>query len=138
MTNPSSPQHHQGLSLLEVLVFVVMLGIALSMVPLAIATADQNNRDTAPALTLINLAKSRMDLILGQVQMNGYSATLSAIDPCTATPALAVCAAPTGYNVNATLSNISGMSSQVFQQITVTASSTTGGSVSLTAVEGNY
>lgn len=95
-----------GFSLIELVVFIVVIGLAVGGVFLAFSTALQKNPLINPQTTANELASARMDIIIGQRRINGFS-TLS--DPCVSSPP-AVCTVPaaiTGYTISSAISTIS-------------------------------
>lgn len=85
----------RGLSLIELIAFIVIMGI--SVVALLSMYRAVLPRSVTPAQITIatQLAQERMELILGQRDVLGYSPVTS-LDPC---PGAAICTAPSGYSV---------------------------------------
>jgi len=102
-------QKHSGLSLIELIIFIVIVAIVTSGVLLGFnrmltgsVTANQLNQAAY-------LAQQRMELILPQRYQLGFSGfNANSFDPCTNSPTSTqpICTViPTGYTVNATLTN---------------------------------
>lgn len=92
-----------GFSLIELVIFIVIIGIIVSGVFLAFSTTLQKTSATNPQTIANELASARMDIILGWRRNNGFSAVSS--DPCASGPP-AVCAIAsgiTGYTVTVTI-----------------------------------
>ncbi len=86
----------RGLSLIELIAFIVIIGI--STVALLSMYRAVLPRGATPAEISIaaQLAQERMELILGQRAILGYSPVAS-LDPC---PGAAICTPTTGYTLN--------------------------------------
>ncbi len=97
----SGPGKSKGFSLIELVVFIVVIGLALSGVFLAFSTALQKSPGVNAETTALELAAARMNIIIGQRHINGFSATS---DPCTAGSPPAMCAGTTGYTVTSSIS----------------------------------
>ena len=91
-----------GFSLIELVIFIVIIGIAVSSVFLSLSTALQKTSLVNPQTTAIELASARMDIILGQRRINGFQSfyDLCSINPpvCTVAPGIA------GYTISSTIS----------------------------------
>lgn len=107
-------KHFAGFTLVELVIFIVILGIIVSGVFLAFSTALQQSSNVNPQTTANELASARMDIILGQRRMNGF-ATL--VDPC---PAAAVCPAMSGYTTTSTIAALTIGADSNYKLITVT------------------
>ena len=116
----------RGLSLIELVIFIVVLGLALSSIFLAFTTALQQSVAVNPQTTANELAQMRMNIILGQRRLQGYNvlAPGTNTDWCGASPP-AVCtinAGITGYTVTSVIATytISGDSNYKIITVTVT------------------
>ena len=96
---------NRGITLIEVIIFIVIIGFVISSIFVAFNTTLQKTSTVNPQTTAIELANARMEIILGQRRMNGFT-TLS--DPCVSSPP-AVCTIPagiTGFTVTSTISTL--------------------------------
>jgi len=128
-----------GYSLIEVLIFIVIMGIVGSALFSGFTTALLGSTTSDSGAVPMQLAEERMELILAQKAVLGFAAfTASSFDPCTATPASnqPVCTTiPTGYSVNSTLAtNWGGDNNYKVITVSVTGS----GQATLTALVANY
>ncbi len=81
-----------GISLIEMIIFIVVVSIAVTGVLLAFTNTQRTGQPPIEITTATQLAQERMELILTQKRLVGF-ATFT--DPC---PGLgAICNAPTGY-----------------------------------------
>ena len=88
-------RRYAGQTLIELIVFIVVMGIVISGSMLALQTVLLNSAKPAQILTASQLADARMNLIIQQRRINGF---LAVSDPCSS-GALAACA---GLNTFAT------------------------------------
>lgn len=98
----TSKKNVAGFSLIELVVFIVVIGLAVSGVFLAFSTALQGTPLVNPLTTANELASARMDIIIGQRRSNGFGAVS---DICVSSPP-AVCAVPAGISGYTTTSTI--------------------------------
>lgn len=119
-----------GFSLVECIIFIVIIGIALTAMMLSFQTIGKNSLDSNNQTLAIGLAQERMDLLLKQAQINGINFT----NPCTLTSPPAICSSPTGsiFTVSQTISNTTISGDSNYKIITVTVSKTSGNSTVLT------
>ena len=108
-----------GFSLIELIIFILIIGIAASAVLTSFQTILQKSPTGNRQTTAIALAQERMDLILAQRQLQGFS---SFIDPCASGSPPAICTAPTGYTVTANIAAITIGGDSNYKTITVTVS----------------
>lgn len=91
-----------GFSLVELVVFIVVIGIVISGVFTAFSTALQKSPIVNPQTTAIELANARMDIIIDQRHMVGFA---SFADPCTEGSPPAICTLGiSGYTTTSTIS----------------------------------
>ncbi len=89
----------QGFTFLELVIFIVIIGI-LAAGLLSAFNVFLQKQPSVQAATLANsLAAQRMEIILGQKKISGFSAYS---DPC---PGPAICSVPTGYTVTSSIAN---------------------------------
>ncbi|MDA9271824.1 prepilin-type N-terminal cleavage/methylation domain-containing protein [bacterium] len=113
-------RHYTGQTLIELLVFIVVMGIVIAGSMRAFQTVLFNSSKPAYILTANQLADARMNLIIQQRHITGLT-TLT--DPCSS-GALAACAGLSTFATNkgyTVLSSISAMSSGI-RTATVTVS----------------
>tara|TARA_B100000508_G_C11455428_1_gene276494 strand:- start:133 stop:513 length:381 start_codon:yes stop_codon:yes gene_type:complete len=121
-----------GFTLIELVIFIVILGILVLGLLLAFNVSLEKSVDVEGITRALDLAQGRMDLILGQKKMVGFA---SFVDPCVASPGLGVCTAPSGYTVTSSIANNWGGDTN-FKVVTVTVSGS--GTASLTALVSSY
>lgn len=93
------PHKQSAFTLIELIVFIVIMGIAASILFPVILSLK--NAGSMPNQTIAQqLARSRMELILERRYVLGFQ---SLIDPCNDVTPPAVCTPPSGYAVSATI-----------------------------------
>jgi Tfp pilus assembly protein PilE len=92
---------HSGISLIELVIFIVILGILGLTIMMSFGVSLEQSPLSQQSTQALEYAQQRMDLILGQRAMQGFS---SFVDPCVASPSLAVCTS-TGYTVSSSIVN---------------------------------
>ena len=134
------PSSQTGFSLIELVVFITVVGILAAAISTAFSTALRQQGTTSDTGTsAVQLAQERMELILAQRRAQGFAAfTATTFDPCTAAvpSTQPVCTViPAGYTVGATLTdNWSGDTNYKVVDVTVTGPT----QASLTALVANY
>lgn len=108
-----------GFSLIELIVFILIIGLASSAVLAAFQTILQKSPTGNHETTAIALAQERMDLILSQRRIQGFS---SFIDPCVSGSPPSICTALTGYSITASIASITISGDFNYKIITVTVS----------------
>jgi prepilin-type N-terminal cleavage/methylation domain-containing protein len=78
----------KGFSLIEMVIFIVVIGIVASTLLIGLNQAARYSGIPRSNLEASFLANARMQIILMNRNLNGYT---SLSDPCTATPALNIC-----------------------------------------------
>jgi prepilin-type N-terminal cleavage/methylation domain-containing protein len=113
----------RGFSLIEMIVFIVITGIAVTTLAITLQTVLQKSPLSNIQTTAIGLAQERMDLILGQKQEKGFT---NFFDPCKVASPPSYCLF-TGYNIDSTISTttISGDSNYKIISVIITNSSGT-------------
>lgn len=119
---------NQGFTLIEVIFAIVILGLLASTILLPFTEALQNTAAQHQNRVALDVAKSRLEMILGQKKTQGFT---DFVDPC---PGPIVCTPPSGYSVNVTISDWLGSSH--LDEIVVTVSGE--GDATLTSVVANY
>lgn len=87
-----------GFSLIEVIVFTVVLGVVASSMLLPMTTALRQQPQSMQQGIAVELAHERMDLILADRHFRGFA---HFSDPCERITGL--CQAPSGYTLRATI-----------------------------------
>lgn len=91
-----------GFTLIELVVFIVILGIAAITVLLSFQTLLTKSPNTNRQTTAIALAEGRMDVIIGQYYQNGFA---SFSDICAGGSPAAVCQSQSGYTITSSIVN---------------------------------
>lgn len=119
----------RGFSLVEAVVFIVVLGVLLSGLIVMIGTPLRNSPVAGGIDTAAELAQQRTELVLAQRRRAGFAAF---VDPC---PGPAVCTPPAGYTVGVAITgNWAGDTNYKLITVTVTGTST----ATVTALVANY
>lgn len=129
----SATRREGGFSLIEAIVFIVVLGVMLAAL---VTTLGSNLRLTPPAGQIdmaAELAQQRMELIVGQRRAAGFAAFT---DPCIPGPGPAACTPPAGYAVTSSIASGYGGDPVNHKVVTVSVSGT--GSATATALLSNY
>jgi len=112
-----TPKNSAGFSLIELVIFIVVIGLAVSGVFLAFSTTLQNT-PLVNTQTLANqLAVARMEIIIGQRRMFGFSNT---IDICSGPAVCTVPAVITGYTITSSITGYTVGSDSNYKLIAVT------------------
>ena len=122
----------RGFTLIETVIFIVVLGIIGVSILAAFVAALQFSPNTKYASRATELAQQRMDVILGQKYLFGFAGTQ---DPCIATPGLPVCAIPAGYTVSSAIAN-NWLGDVNYKVVTVTVGGLS--QLTLTSLVANY
>jgi type II secretory pathway pseudopilin PulG len=123
--------NEQGFNLIELIIFIILLGIGIGvLVPLVITSRYVHRIDKQTEA--LELAQQRMELILAQKNINGFS---DFIDPCSESPPHIICSVPSNYTVTATIAN-DWLGDPDYKVITVTTSGD--GNASLQTLVANY
>lgn len=121
-----------GFSLIEVIVFIVVLGVLLAGLVAAFSSPLRASPQAGELDLVAELAQQRMELILAQRRAAGF-ATFA--DPCVPGPGPAVCVPPAGYAVASSIAAGWGADPVNYKvvSVTVTGPSTTAGGAALVA-----
>ena len=117
---------YQGQTLIELVVFIVIIGIVLAASITTFQTVLRYNNKSGNILTASQLANARMNIIIQQRRINGFN---NISDPCSS-GSLAACsglntfATNNGYVVASTISAISGGARTVTVTVSGTGSAT--------------
>lgn len=111
-------QHKTGFTLVELIIFIVVLSIAVSAIFSAFSVALQQSFTANYQTTVIELAQGRMELILGQKRLKGFAGFT---DPCPGAPACTLPAALSTYSVSTSISATTIGSDNNYAIIRVTA-----------------
>lgn len=109
---------NQGFSLIELAILLSVIGIVGVALMMGYIISLQQMPKVSKNDMAANLAEGRMAVILGQFQINGFSA---GSDPCVASPSLAICSVPENYTVSSSITANYGGNSYM-KLITVTVS----------------
>ena len=119
----------QGFSLIELIIFIVVMGIAAVGILISLHLALENSPNIEFNTQALQLAQGRIELILEQKKELGFA---SFSDPCTLAVPPAVCSIPTGYTVASSIV-ASGADFKI-----ITVSVTGQGHSQLTTLVANY
>lgn len=109
--------NEQGFSLIELIIFIILLSIGIGvLIPLVVTSRYVHRIDRQTEA--LELAQQRMELILTQKNINGFS---NFIDPCPESSPHTVCSIPSNYTVTATIAN-DWLGDSDYKVITVTTS----------------
>ena len=124
------PHQGNGFSLIEVIVFIVVLGVLVAGLVVAFGSQLQNSPVAGRLDSAAELAQQRMELILAQRRAMGFAAFA---DPC---PGPAICTPPTGYTVTSSIVAGYGADPTNYKIVTVSVSGSS--SITATALVANY
>lgn len=115
-TRCRQPFLQDGFSLIEVIVFIVVLGVLMAGLVVAFSSSLQNAPRAGSLDSAAELAQQRMELILAQRRAAGFSAFA---DPC---PGPAICSPPVGYTVTSSIVSGYGADPTNYKVISVNVS----------------
>ncbi|OGT50708.1 MAG: hypothetical protein A3E84_00305 [Gammaproteobacteria bacterium RIFCSPHIGHO2_12_FULL_42_13] len=127
-------RYQHGFSLVELVVFIVVIGVALTGVMLAFTTALESGTSANPQTLATQLASARMDIILQQRRVNGFT---SFNDPCVSSPP-AVCPSLSGYAISSTITTYTISGDANYKLVDVTVSGPQNAYVNLKSLVGKY
>lgn len=120
-----------GFSFIEVLVFIIVSSLLMSVILLGANTALRQSPAVHQQWVAMQAAQQCMEWFINQRNSNGYSSLT-----CPSTPAPTACSAPTGFSVSASIACTTWNSDANYKTITVSVSGLA--SVSLSTQIGNY
>ena len=124
------PRQADGFSLIEVIVFIVVLGVLAAGLVVAFSSPLRNSPEAGRLDLAAELAQQRMELILAQRRATGFAGFT---DPC---PGPAICTPPTGYTVTSSIVSGYGGDPTNYKVVTVSVSGTA--AITVTALVANY
>lgn len=129
-----SPRRSRGFSLIEAIVFIVVVGLMAAALAVSFAGPLRSSPRAGELDRLAELTQQRMELILAQRRAAGFAGFT---DPCNPGPGPAACTAPTGYTVTASIATGWGGDPASYKVVTVSATGPAS-SISTSALVGNY
>ena len=128
-----------GVSLIELIIFIIVLSILGSGILIAFVVSLEKTPNINRISRATELAQGRMEFLLGQNKLNGFSTTMT--DPCDGATPPDICSTPTipvNYQIASTITDWN--SNTDFKEITVTVTRTDDASTlsSIKAIVANY
>lgn len=115
---PNNPRRSQdGLTLLEMVLFIVVLGIAGVALLSVLSSPLTGAGAQTEAVTAAQVAQARMEVVLGQKRRQGFPGS----DPCEDDPSLAICQEPGNWSASTRFEDWGGADPDHYQVIVVTA-----------------
>ena len=124
------PRPVEGFSLIELIVFIVVLGVLAAGLVVAFSSPLRSSPEAGRLDLAAELAQQRMELILAQRRANGFAGFT---DPC---PGPAICTPPTGYTVTSSIVAGYGGDPTNYKVVMVNVSGTS--AITVTALVANY
>lgn len=122
----------KGMSLIEIACFLVIVGFITSGVMQGIYSALKRSPETEAQALALELAKGRMEIIIGQKAISGFN---SFTDICVGGTPPAICNTNTDYTISSTITT--GYEGDNNYKV-ITVNVTGNGTASTTSVVGNY
>jgi type II secretory pathway pseudopilin PulG len=116
----------KGFSLLELIIFVVVIGIAATTILSSMEMILKTQHTTQENGTAVQAASRCLEWFWGQNQMNGYSSVTS---PSTTVPSF--CSVPSGFSIAVSVVNTTIASEASYKTISATVSGKGSSSLSL-------
>lgn len=110
-----------GFSLVEAIVFIVVLAVLLAGLVVAFGSTLRNSPQAGQLDLAAEIAQQRMELILGQRRAVGFAVFA---DPCVPGPGPAICTPPAGYTVSSTIATGWGGDPSNYKVVTVNVTGT--------------
>lgn len=123
----------QGFSLVEAIVYIVVMGVLLAALVVAFASPLRQSPIAGQIDLATELAQQRMELIVAQRRAVGFAGFT---DPCVPGPGPAQCTPPGGYTVTSAIVTGWGGDPANYKVVTVTVAGT--GATSMSALMANY
>ena len=123
-------QCRSGFSLIEVIVFIVVLGVLAAGLVVAFGSPIRNSPEAGRLDLAAELAQQRMELILAQRRAVGFAGFT---DPCLGP---AICTTPAGYTVTPSILPGYGGDPTNYKVVTVSVSGPS--AITVTALVANY
>jgi type II secretory pathway pseudopilin PulG len=121
----AAPTSQRGFTLLEMILFIVVLGIAGVALLSVLSSPLTGAGAQTEAVTATQLAQGRMELVLGQKRREGFPGS----DPCTSGSPPGACQLPSNWTVTTEfVAWDSNPDTETYQVIVVTANGPGGGS----------
>lgn len=105
----------QGFTLIEILMFIVISSILMSVILLGANTALRHQPNTHQQWVALQVAKRCMEWFLDQKYLNGYG-----VLACPSTPSASACVAPSGYTVSTSIACTTWNGDSQYKTISVT------------------
>ena len=115
-----------GLTLIEVVVFVVVAGVLAAGLIVALGSSLRGSSQAGQTDLVAEIAQTRLELILAQKRVVGFAVFA---DPCSPGPGPSACTPPAGYTVTSSIVTGWGGDPTNYKVVTVTV----GGIFSATA-----
>lgn len=126
-------RRQQGYSLIELIIFIIILGLIAGTLLVSMNQSLQKSPVISRVATALDLAQQRMDVILGQKQLVGFT---SFSDVCLTSAALPFCVSDPDYVISSAVSVGFGINTVDYKVVTVDVSGAA--SVTLTGLITNY
>ncbi|OGT45846.1 MAG: hypothetical protein A3E83_00520 [Gammaproteobacteria bacterium RIFCSPHIGHO2_12_FULL_41_20] len=115
-----------GFTLIEILVFIVVSSILMSVILIGATTALLNTPNVHQQWVALRTVQTCMEWFLGQRHLNGYTSLA-----CPSTPTASVCSAPAGYSISTAVSCTTWNSDSTYKTLSITVSGVAGASASV-------
>lgn len=129
-----APRGSSGFSLIEAIVFIVVVGLMMAALAVAFGGPLRTSGQAGELDRMAELTQQRMELILAQRRAAGFAAF---VDPCVPGPGPAACTIPAGYIVTSSIATGWGGDPASYKVVTVSVTGTSS-STSTMALVGNY